>query len=289
MRLYDGRISFYQWDVNQKLTASDLAAGEEVHFSNALMKEALVVKAYKFDNTADIVVDVPNILLQHDIPITAYRYEKDNGSAKTCKGCIFQVIARPKPTDYVYTEVEILNYSSVEKRMTELENRLPDEIDRGIDDLMESGKIEPYVVQSVIEHTEEINNHLDSVEAIALGAEKALTYTNYRDLVETLNTLPYDYFKSGQGLNIIELNVPDLWIAYVYEDISVPHNYTTDEAFINELSQNGFVQVGHFALAQRETQKVDLTDYAKKDQVPVVNATLKSNGAYTLTISMGVE
>ena len=53
--------------------------------------------------------------------------------------------------------------------------------------------------------------------------------------------------------------------------------------------QNGFIQVGHFALAQKETQKVDLTDYAKKEQVPVVKATLKENGAYTLTITQGVE
>ena len=288
MKLHDGRISFYQWDVNQKLTASDLNIGEEVHFSNALMKEALVVLAYKLDDTEDIVVDVPNILLQHNIPITAYRYAKDNGSAKTCKGCVFQVIARPKPTDYVYTEVEILNYSSVEKRMTELENSLPNEISKTIDDLMESGKIEPYVVQSVIEHTEQIEKDIDTVEAIALGAEKAITYGDYYEMVNVLNGLPQDFFKPGQGINIIDTGVPDLWVAYV-ENSYWEHRFIDNESFIAQLQQSGYVQIGYFSLAQKETQKVDLTDYAKKDQVPKIHATQKANGAYTLTITMGVE
>lgn len=162
---------------------------------------------------------------------------------------------------------------------------------KGVDywNTSDKAEIETYVDQKVIEKNAELENQLDTVEAIALGAEKAITYANYREVIDTLNSLPYDHFKAGQGINVIALDVPDLWIAYVYEDAYVAYYYTTDEALIYEISQNGFVQVGHFTLAQKETQKVDLTDYAKKDQVPVIDATLKDNGAYTLTISVGVE
>jgi hypothetical protein len=128
----------------------------------------------------------------------------------------------------------------------------------------------------------------DEIEAIALGAEKAVSYANYREMVRILNDLPRDYFAEGQGINIVAIEVPDLWVAYRSSE-NIPYTYTTDKAIIDFISGNGLLQIGYFYLAQKETQKVDLTDYAKKDQVPVINANLKDNGAYTLTITMGVE
>jgi hypothetical protein len=128
----------------------------------------------------------------------------------------------------------------------------------------------------------------DEIEAIALGAEKAVSYTNYSEMVRILNGLPRDYFAEGQGINIVAIEVPDLWVAYRSVD-NIPYTYTTDKAIIDFISGNGLLQIGYFYLAQKETQKVDLTDYAKKDQVPVITATQKENGAYTLTITMGVE
>ena len=128
----------------------------------------------------------------------------------------------------------------------------------------------------------------EEVKAIALGAEKSISYYNYAEMVSTLNTLPRDYFEEGQGVNIVTVDVPDLWVAYKSSD-NIPYTYTTDKAIVDTISENGLLQVGYFYLAQRETQKVDLVDYAKKDQVPVIQATQKENGAYTLTITMGVE
>lgn len=132
------------------------------------------------------------------------------------------------------------------------------------------------------------NSKIDEVESIALGAEKAITYGDYRQMVQTLNALPKTFFKAGQGINIITMGVPDVWVAYV-QDTSIPYTYTSDETIAETLKTIGTLQIGYFVLAQKETQKVDLTDYAKKDQVPVIDATLKENGAYTLTITMGVE
>jgi hypothetical protein len=132
------------------------------------------------------------------------------------------------------------------------------------------------------------HNRIGEVESIALGAEKAISYHDYHEMVNTLKTLPKDYFKAGQGINIIQMHVPDLWISYVNDNYT-DYFYSYDEPFLEDLRRYGYIQVGYFSLSERETQKVDLIDYAKKDQVPVINATLKENGAYTLTITMGVE
>ena len=140
----------------------------------------------------------------------------------------------------------------------------------------------------IVTATSKLSDTINNVEAIALGAEKAITYGDYYEMVNVINTLPQNHFKPGQGINIIDTGVPDLWVAYV-ENSHWEHRFIDNESFIAQLQQSGYVQVGYFSLAQKETQKVDLTDYAKKDQVPVINARLKENGAYTLTITTGVE
>lgn len=119
MTIYDGRKSFYQWDVNQKLTSPNLAEGDEVHFSNAVLPRALVVKAYVLDGV--IVADVPNILLQEALTIKVFRYITDADSRHTCEAYSFSVVARPMPEDYIYTETEILNYKFLEERLQQLE------------------------------------------------------------------------------------------------------------------------------------------------------------------------
>lgn len=106
MKIYDGRVSFYQWDLKQKITSPDLAIGDEVHYANSSQPNALVLKAYALED-GTIVADVPNILLTRALPIFAYRYIKNGTSEHTKKSCVFEVKSRPKPSDYIYTETEI--------------------------------------------------------------------------------------------------------------------------------------------------------------------------------------
>ena len=120
MRIYDGRPSFYQWDTNQKITSDQFKVGDEIHFFNIKQPNALVVLAYELDN--NIVVDVPNILLQKSYPIIAYRVYVDDDGKATIEERQFKVKQRPKPEDYVYTETEVLNYSNLNDRLTTLEN-----------------------------------------------------------------------------------------------------------------------------------------------------------------------
>lgn len=112
----------WQWDTGRqiKITPGENAIVDEVHFSNAYSKDALVVKP-QVNTQGNIVADIPNILLWQVFPINIYVVmEFPNG-----KGTIYEeqlkINSRKKPSDYVYTETEILNYLDLEKRIKALE------------------------------------------------------------------------------------------------------------------------------------------------------------------------
>ena len=132
-----------------------------------------------------------------------------------------------------------------------------------------------------------MSERADTIEEIAKGAVIGKSFLTYRDMVAELNTDAKDKYNTNQHFIIQTIGVPDLYI-YGKADYSIPYVYTTDEAIVSATS-NGFLQIGYYLISQLETQKVDLSEYAKKSQVPVVTATLKENGAYTITITMGVE
>lgn len=104
MKIYGERYSFYQWDLNQKITSPKLKEGDEVHFGSAVTGEALTVEAYRLG--AAVVADVPNVLLQQSQKILAYRFVTDGESRLTVCKSTFDVKARPKPANYIYTETE---------------------------------------------------------------------------------------------------------------------------------------------------------------------------------------
>lgn len=118
MKIYDGRTSFYQWDVNQKLVSPDLNIGDEVHFSHKGAKVSLPVKADALDD-GTVVVNVPNALLMVALPICAYRYIKDGNSEYTKESYVFEVKSKPRPNDYIYEESEVHDIESIVKKLLE--------------------------------------------------------------------------------------------------------------------------------------------------------------------------
>lgn len=113
------------------------------------------------------------------------------------------------------------------------------------------------------EKDDEIEGRLDTVESIAKGANQAVSFDNYSEMITDLNALPNDEYNVGQNIMIVTVQVPDLWISAIADE-SVSYTYVDDETFATALKDNGSVQVGYYVLSQLETQKVDLTDYAKK-------------------------
>lgn len=120
MRLFDGRSEFYQYDLNQKLICDECAVGEEIHFSNRFFSSAAVCVTYELDG--QVVVDVPNVYLLSYGELTAYRVCCDGDQTSTANCCTFNVVARKKPSDYVYTETEVKSYEALEARIERLEN-----------------------------------------------------------------------------------------------------------------------------------------------------------------------
>lgn len=106
------RDFFYQWDKNQRLKFSGVPSNTEVHFSSLLDdSDALVMRCYEEDG--NVYVDVPNILLQLSGDLFVYIYPYNGDEAHTSIKKKFNIRAREKPYDYVYTETELADYKKI--------------------------------------------------------------------------------------------------------------------------------------------------------------------------------
>ena len=114
------RTGFYQWDTGQKLIIEGAENCAEVHFCRTGDAVAITCQIREEEGTR--VADVPNSLLQVDAPLTAYLFYRAENGTETRMAKSFQVLRRPKPADYVYTEEEQLSYTALDKRIKELED-----------------------------------------------------------------------------------------------------------------------------------------------------------------------
>lgn len=110
-----------QWDKGQTLqiTHSSLPASFQVHFANKRSDTAYVVKATATNGVA--TVEIPNLILHHRSDAVAWVYLSDGDSGETVKTINLPIQARAKPEGYAYTEVEILDYRTLDKRIDALE------------------------------------------------------------------------------------------------------------------------------------------------------------------------
>lgn len=99
---------FTQWDMGRKITIKntrlvELPKAPIVHFANSKIQEALVVLS-NFDADKNVVVDVPNAILETALPIIIYIYVTDNTYGKTIYTVTIPVKSKKKPSDYTYVE-----------------------------------------------------------------------------------------------------------------------------------------------------------------------------------------
>ena len=112
LTLNDGRKELYQWDTGRTATV-DIEC-DIVHFSNLKYGESLAVEV-KVGEAA-----IPNKLLMSGEPIYCWAFVKDEGGAYTKKEQTLAVIKRAKPSDYVYTETDVITVkTAVEKALEE--------------------------------------------------------------------------------------------------------------------------------------------------------------------------
>lgn len=170
MTIYDGRESFYQWDLNQKITSDAFKVGDIIHFSNMIHPLALTVKAYELDGR--VVADVPNILLQTTYSIKAFRYISNPTSAQTVEERTFIVNQKAQPSDYFYTETELyVLRHDVEETLEATHNAL-DRLEPALDDAHEALN----TANEVIENGRNLANSVVVAERSRVDAENLRAY-----------------------------------------------------------------------------------------------------------------
>lgn len=100
------------------------------------------------------------------------------------------------------------------------------------------------------------------LNSIIQALPTAVSYSNIFAMITALNAAGDNDFNVGNDLYIVATGVPDFWIS-AKETTSSTYTYTTDSAFINAVSTNGYVQVGYYKVSMLETEKVDLTSYVQ--------------------------
>lgn len=92
---------------------------------------------------------------------------------------------------------------------------------------------------------------LNTIEAVAKGAQQSVVYNDYEEAIEIINNLPEGALNFGQNIYIIDVDIPDLWVSGT-QDTKNKYNYVSNEELINALNTEGAIWVGHYILSQLE-------------------------------------
>lgn len=169
--------------------------------------------------------------------------------------------------DETYTPEDVI-LSNAEGLLNEVTAKFSERVDENASDI---AKLE----KKVDEENLSINNRIDTVEAIAKGSTQALAFDTYLDMIRAVKETVTDW-NVGQNIYIGIEDVPDLWVSGVSETFYSP-TFMFDETVAEELAENGFIQVGNYVLQPLETEKVDLTEYARTRDVYVDLTNMQMN------------
>lgn len=101
---------------------------------------------------------------------------------------------------------------------------------------------------SALDTANAANATAGEAKAIAQGSQRAIGFATLQAAITALNGYSNTQLKVGDNVYIVETGVPDLWVAAV-EQNSVAYNYTTTDAFNDDLVENTLVQVGYYKFA----------------------------------------
>ena len=105
---------------------------------------------------------------------------------------------------------------------------------------------------SALDTANAANATADEAKSIAQGSQRAIGFATLKAAITALNGYSNTQLKVGDNVYIVETGVPDLWVAAV-EQNSVAYNYTTNDAFNDDLVENTLVQVGYYKFAYLES------------------------------------
>lgn len=158
MKLEDGRAFLYQWDTGRKLIIEEPCS--KVSFSNAVSKPLDV-------EVKDGVALIPNELLQMSFPLQCWAFVGTPETGYTRKHESFQIYARPKPADYVFTPTQQLTISQLIERIERVED--PAVIKTVVEDYLKQNPVEAPVM-SVNDKTGAVKLNAADVGALAASS-----------------------------------------------------------------------------------------------------------------------
>lgn len=282
-KIYDGRSQFYQWDLDRKLIVEDESINQ-VHFCNRTDECSLVCEVY---NEGDLrVVDVPNILLQTDWRINVYGYD----AVYTKHSERFDVVARTKPADYVYTETEVLNYNTLLERMNDIEGAIGETVKEYLEENpievdLTGYATEEYVQEAIagIPETDlsdyaTIKDVQDAVDGIEIPTVDLSDYAK-RDELPSVEGLASEQYVDEAIANL-DIPTPEASVEEVHVGAEAPTDpnvklwVDTDEEAPGvdvDLSNYYTKQEVDSAIGAIEHPQPDLSGYALKSEIPDVS------------------
>lgn len=252
-KIADGREYFYQWDIDRQIIVDDPTI-TEVHFCNRTDNCSLVVEV------VDGVANVPNKLLQNGYSIRVFGYD---GKA-TMHEATFEVKARTQPADYVYTETVV----------------------KSIDEILEAAET---VTTTANEFYEFVEDHTLSftddgegnVDLVAVDCEVDLseyyTKTEVNELIENIDIPETDLtgYATEEYVDAAVKNIEIDESKFASKDHSHAYSSLTDKPVIPSIE--GLASEEYVDEAVKNVKvDVDLTDYAKKTDIPDVSKFITS-------------
>lgn len=167
VKIDNGKDKLYQWDTGRWLIVED-DRYNEVHFSSDSRDAAYVCPVEVKDGVR--IVNIPNFLLHDNDLIHAYFCYVDENRCMTLHHQTFHVQDRQKPESYIYTETEVLNYSSIFERVRKLEeSQLGVNCVKSI--ILQHAKENPVTAESIGALTE--NSLKEAVDNVLLQAKES--------------------------------------------------------------------------------------------------------------------
>lgn len=115
-----GGAELWQWDTGRQIDCAGLQAGAKVQFAYS-DTQALSTAVKTADGAS--VADVPNQLLLRSGALMVYAYVTEaDGVSYTKYAARFNVQARPKPDDYVYTPTEVQSWQTIHNEIGDLDD-----------------------------------------------------------------------------------------------------------------------------------------------------------------------
>lgn len=271
--------TLYQWDTDRKLkvlTDDDITV-DEVHFSNAFTQQALIIVPTASAELGCMVADIPNILLQYFIPIDVYVVMYSDKGERTVYMQQLEIVKRAKPSDYVYTETEVLDYKSLEKRVSELEqgggSGILKEIDPTVPDWAKQPQKPSYTAEEVgaMPDTTEIPTKISDLEDDSNFVSREILDEDLKGYVKDTDYATYE--KAGL-LKLDRASGLALHNNNIYIDTPNDTELQEKKTVNAPLKPNMIDKIVKYGLTDNQ---LDWTDEEKKSALGLLGAVQKPN------------